>query len=137
MVAERRFFVRPAAETEIAGAIACYRSKHPGLEVAFVEEIDRVFAEIREAPERWPLWRQDRPLSATPPLAVPVRGPLKGYRCLRASRGRRPRGPATGLLACPLSHLYRADGYSDGLGSLRQLNATRVPTESNPACPLA
>jgi toxin ParE1/3/4 len=61
VVAERRFFVRPAAETEIAGAIAWYRSKHPGLEVAFVEEIDRVFAEIREAPERWPLWRQDRP----------------------------------------------------------------------------
>ena len=61
VVAERRFYVRPAAEAEIGGAIAWYRDKHRGLEVAFLKEIDRVFTEIRDAPERWPLWRQDRP----------------------------------------------------------------------------
>ena len=48
MVAERRFYVRPAAEAEIAGAIAWHRNKHPGLEVAFVEEVDRAFTEIRD-----------------------------------------------------------------------------------------
>jgi toxin ParE1/3/4 len=61
VAADRRFYVRPAAEAEIAGAVAWYRNRHPGLEVAFVEEVDRAFAEICEAPERWPLWRQDRP----------------------------------------------------------------------------
>ena len=61
MAADRRFFVRPSAEADIARAVDWYRGKHRGLEVAFIEEVDGAFARIREAPERWPLWRPDRP----------------------------------------------------------------------------
>jgi toxin ParE1/3/4 len=61
VAAERRFFVRPSAEADIARAVDWYRGKHAGLEVAFIEEVDLAFAQIREAPERWPLWRRDRP----------------------------------------------------------------------------
>jgi toxin ParE1/3/4 len=61
VAADRRFYVGPSAEAEIAGAVGWYQSKHQGLEVAFVEDVDRAFSEIREAPDRWPLWRQDRP----------------------------------------------------------------------------
>jgi hypothetical protein len=58
---ERRFYVRRSAEREIASAVAWYRGKHPGLEIAFLGEVDLAFAQIRLAPDRWPLWRPDRP----------------------------------------------------------------------------
>lgn len=60
MAGERRFYVRRSAETEIASAVAWYRGKRPGLELEFLAEVDRAFAQIRLAPERWPLWRPDR-----------------------------------------------------------------------------
>jgi hypothetical protein len=57
----RRFYVRRSAEAEIAGAVGWYRGKRPGLELEFLADVDRAFAEIRDAPERWPMWRPDRP----------------------------------------------------------------------------
>jgi len=83
VAADRRFYVRPAAEAEIVGAVAWYRNRHSGLEVAFVEEVDRAFAEIGEAPERWPLWRQDRPYRQRRlkrfPFVVLYRPPTRTY----------------------------------------------------------
>jgi hypothetical protein len=63
---ELRFYVRRSAEAEIAGALAWYEGKHPGLGIEFLAEVDRAFAQIREAPARWPLWHQDRPYRQHP-----------------------------------------------------------------------
>jgi hypothetical protein len=60
-VQSRRFYVRRSAEAEIAAGVAWYNQKRPGLGLEFLAEVDRVFGKIREAPDRWPLWRSDRP----------------------------------------------------------------------------
>ena len=61
MAGSRRFYVRRSAEAEIAAAFDWYRGRRPGLELEFLADVDRAFAEIRDAPERWPIWRPDRP----------------------------------------------------------------------------
>jgi toxin ParE1/3/4 len=60
-VSDRKFYVRRPAEAELAAAISWYDSKRPGLGREFLAEVDRAFAKIHRAPERWPLWRADRP----------------------------------------------------------------------------
>jgi hypothetical protein len=57
----RHFYVRRAAEAEIAEGVAYYNGKHAALGLAFLAEVDRAFLAIRSAPERWPIWRSDRP----------------------------------------------------------------------------
>jgi toxin ParE1/3/4 len=57
----RRFYVRRSAEADIAGAVQWYREKRPGLELEFLADVERAFAQIHDSPERWPVWRADRP----------------------------------------------------------------------------
>ena len=85
------------------GAVAWYRNRHSGLEVAFVEEVDRAFAEIGEAPERWPLWRQDRPYRQRRLKRFPFVVLLSGHRRVRTGGGGSPHLEAPRLLAWSLS----------------------------------
>lgn len=53
-------FLAPARE-ELSVAADWYDEQRPGLGVEFVVEIGEAVAQIRDNPEGWPRWREDRP----------------------------------------------------------------------------
>jgi toxin ParE1/3/4 len=57
----RRLIVLPEAEAELAAAAEWYESKRVGLGLDFIATVDVALAEVLACPDRFPLWREDRP----------------------------------------------------------------------------
>lgn len=48
-----RYEFHPEALAEYEAAASYYAHRHPGLEVRFIEAVERAILQIRETPERW------------------------------------------------------------------------------------
>jgi toxin ParE1/3/4 len=51
----KRIIIHEEAELEFWHAVAYYETKYIGLGLDLAQEITRVFADIQEAPQRWPI----------------------------------------------------------------------------------
>lgn len=62
----RRFIVRREAELEISAALDWYESERPGLGLELASEIEKVFRDLFNRPEAWPIWRPGYPYRKRP-----------------------------------------------------------------------
>ena len=68
----REFVVRPLAEADLEQAASWYDDEQPGLALLFLNDIDQIFARIREMPRQFPVVSDNirRALLRTFPYAV-------------------------------------------------------------------
>jgi plasmid stabilization system protein ParE len=67
-----RYEFHPEALAEYEAAASYYAHRHPGLELRFIEAVERAILQIRETPERWRILDGDvrRCLTRVFPYAV-------------------------------------------------------------------